>query len=111
MKCDEGCGECCGPVFVSQKEYREIKQYIRGHGIVLRKNSGLECILYQNGKCQIYSVRPVLCRIFGHTERLNCSRGYNVNLPDRKIRRLLKQHVNPEQARRLNTLLIEEFIT
>jgi Fe-S-cluster containining protein len=65
-----------------------IKQFVESTGVV-PKEQGLICPFYQGGHCKIYTVRPLLCRIFGHTEKLKCERGYNVNLPNKKIRKLL----------------------
>jgi Fe-S-cluster containining protein len=106
MRCDEGCGECCGPSFASNKEYQEIIRYMREHHVVPKKNDGLRCPLYQDGKCQVYPVRPVLCQIFGHTERLPCVRGYNENLPDKQIKKFFKENI--AQPHPLFALLFEK---
>lgn len=88
MRCDDNCGKCCGPVVVTEQEYGQILRYMKDHGIVPKEN-GLTCPLYQEGRCQIYPVRPTLCRLFGHTKKMKCERGYNVNLPNKKIRKIL----------------------
>jgi len=88
MKCDDGCGKCCGVVPVFEHEYIAILKYVTDRKIPLKRR-GLMCPLYQNGRCQVYEIRPFLCRIFGHTSRMACPRGYNTSLPDRKVKKLM----------------------
>jgi hypothetical protein len=104
MKC-ERCGACCGPSYANKKEYERIKQYMKEHGIRPVKHDSLKCPLYQNNACAVYPVRPVLCRLFGHSERLPCKQGNNVNVPDRKVRKLLKDNIDDDQP--LFNLLFE----
>jgi Fe-S-cluster containining protein len=79
MTCEKFCGDCCGPVFVSDKQLKRIQQYIAQHNIV-PKDQGLTCPFYQRGVCAIYEVRPRICQAFGHVPKLQCSRGHNVNV-------------------------------
>jgi Fe-S-cluster containining protein len=71
MHCDAGCGECCG--------------------IVPAEHSDGTCPFYQNGGCAIYPVRPLVCRLFGHSgdPLMTCPRGYNVNVAERDVVRML----------------------
>jgi Fe-S-cluster containining protein len=105
MRCDDNCGLCCGITFASEKEYQKIKDYMKEHNVFPERNHGLTCCLYQNGRCAVYPVRPLLCRVFGHTEQLFCPKGYNVNVPDKVIRKLLIDNV--DQSRSLFDLLFE----
>ena len=84
MRCDDGCGDCCGPVPVSQVEFDRVVAYVTKHKIV-PKDQGLTCPLYLNGKCSVYEVRPLLCRSFGHVEGMDCTHGYNTNLPSEGV--------------------------
>jgi hypothetical protein len=34
MRCDAGCGECCGVIPVTETEYRRVERFAREHGIV-----------------------------------------------------------------------------
>lgn len=79
MRCDVGCGDCCGPAPASAAEFAQVVAYVREHKIV-PKDQGLTCPLYLDGKCSVYAVRPLICRAFGHVEGLACSRGYNTNV-------------------------------
>jgi Fe-S-cluster containining protein len=84
MRCDEGCGDCCGVVPATEAEFRGIQRFIAHHGIVPAASLDGTCPLYQDGKCTVYPVRPLICRLFGHAAdpNMTCSRGYNVNVPE-----------------------------
>mgnify|MGYP001593738764 FL=1 len=83
MQCDDGCGACCGPVPVTKGELYAIKLYLKRHGIVPNPSPpGLQCSLFDGQRCTVHPVRPLLCQAYGHSERLECYRGYNTNIPD-----------------------------
>jgi uncharacterized protein len=87
MRCDAGCGDCCGVVPATETEFRAVQQFIAEHGIVPAASLDGTCPLYQNGTCTVYAVRPLICRLFGHAAdpMMTCSRGYNVNVPEREV--------------------------
>lgn len=88
MRCDKHCGECCGIVPVSRPEAQRVRAYVAEHGIVPREQ-GTRCPYYQKGVCAIYEVRPKVCVAFGHTWMMQCSRGYNVEVPEHDEAKLL----------------------
>lgn len=88
MRRDVGCGDCCGPVPVTQAEFVRIRRYVKEHGIV-PKDQGETCPLYLDGKCSVYPVRPPVCVAYGHSERLPCSRGYNVNADEAVVEKMV----------------------
>jgi Fe-S-cluster containining protein len=102
MRCDSGCGDCCGLAPVTDQEYKHVVEYAQQNGITPLEQ-GVTCPFYQKGTCQVYPVRPLVCRIFGHTEKLPCSRGYNTNLPDRKIQKMVRH--NGQTTRMLHEVL------
>lgn len=79
MRCDTNCGLCCGVVACTQGEYDAVDAYALQHGLS-PITQGLTCPWYQAGQCAVHEVRPAVCRLFGHTERLECPKGYNVNV-------------------------------
>lgn len=84
MRCDDGCGQCCGPVPVTKAELAAVKRYIEREKVEAVDRGALTCPFY-DGKCTIYPVRPYICRAFGHSPRLVCPKGYNTNVSDRLI--------------------------
>ncbi len=80
MQCDDNCGECCGPVLCTDKEYEAVKRAAKRNGVKPVKQ-GLTCPYYQQGRCQVYEARPRICRLFGHCTGLVCCKGYNTNVP------------------------------
>lgn len=81
----KNCGACCGPVPISMKEFHEIVAYVKKHKPKYNKNNdNLTCKFRVDGRCSIYSVRPILCRLFGVTHGLNCINGNQFNINGRK---------------------------
>lgn len=97
MRCDLRCGECCGIVPAIESEYRKVEAFVRDRGIEIR-NQGITCPFYQKGRCATYPVRPLACRLFGHSEKMTCPRGYNVDIPERKIRRAIRRRGYPTKV-------------
>lgn len=67
------CGECCTDILpLTNYEIREIRKYMRKHKVVnhSKTNVFVRCNLlcpFRNDKekkCDIYEVRPYICRIF-----------------------------------------------
>lgn len=86
MQCDSNCGDCCGPVSATEGEFATIEQYASEHGLTPARQ-GLTCPWYQRGECAVHEVRPALCRLFGHTPKMACPRGYNVNISGTLLRK------------------------
>src|SRR5271157_424213 len=91
MQCDDGCGACCGLVPATETEFRRVERYIKEHNITPVEYNDGTCPLYQNGKCTVYPVRPLICQLFGHSEdpMMQCIHGYNVNIPEREVQRMV----------------------
>lgn len=105
MKCDDHCGDCCGIVPCSESEFKRIQAYIAEHKIV-PVEQGVTCPLYIRGKCSVYEVRPMICQIFGHTPKLKCSHGYNVDdLSTGEIDKLFQSTGNQVGARHTHDVL------
>jgi len=94
MQCDDGCGDCCGFVPVTQKQLDRVVRFAKENGIT-PVEQGERCPLYQGGRCSVYPVRPPICVAFGHSERLPCSRGYNTNVDERIIDRMMGSREEP----------------
>ena len=77
------CGDCCGIVPISEKEYNTILNYCLDNKIKpLHKETNndlttFECVFRdnENKKCLIYPVRPTLCKLMGVSEGMKCKSG------------------------------------
>ncbi len=76
------CGYCCtfegGSVWVDIEEIKKIAEYLKldindfgakylrkikdKYSLIEKPNH--ECIMYENGRCKIYAVRPLQCKTF-----------------------------------------------
>jgi hypothetical protein len=65
--CRRFCSQCCGPVVFSRLEWERIPD-------PLRKNATSLICPYSGelGRCEIYDLRPLLCRLYGVVERMYC---------------------------------------
>lgn len=93
MQCDAGCGECCGFAPCNEEEFQRIRDYCKNNEVV-PKRQGSKCPLYQDGKCQVYLVRPWVCRLFGHTEKMECCKGYNTNVSQARVERMDRKYLS-----------------
>lgn len=92
MRCDRGCGECCGIVPTSRVEADAVRDYAAANGIK-PVAQGTTCPWYQNGGCAVYPARPFICKAYGHVEAMRCPRGYNTNIPPRREADLMRAYV------------------
>ena len=82
----ENCGECCGPVPLSKDEIKKIQNYLDVNeyprSVIERFHPPLECIFRDNEarKCSIYPVRPLICRLFGVAQGMNCPKGNSAHI-------------------------------
>lgn len=96
------CGECCGPVPATEKEIREIAEFMVKNPYVkpIYHKDFLVCPFRseERKKCLIYPVRPVVCRLFGNVEFLKCPNGNSHNIDGDKF-------LPPQEERGNSTLL------
>ncbi|MBS4172196.1 YkgJ family cysteine cluster protein [Bacillus sp. FJAT-49736] len=78
-----GCrGLCCGPVAITEQEFRRIKKKIKSMPRKTRDELQNQmrfhgtCIFYDldHDRCGIYSVRPKACNMFGYYKGMACFR-------------------------------------
>jgi len=74
FECVDGCTECCGATLWTYIEWKLISDWLKERGREERfaKDIFEKCPYIENGKCSIYEVRPLVCRLFGVTKRLKC---------------------------------------
>lgn len=88
VHCRGKCQECCGPIGLSHAEFARVKERVGdklealsamsfgdlGIGITGR-GPRLGCPLLVNGRCSIYEIRPLICRIWGAIKAMRCPHG------------------------------------
>jgi hypothetical protein len=77
--CPPHCGKCCGILYPSLAELRNIKNWCESRHVEYKDPTmtvGLDCpYLTEQKECSIYPVRPFLCRILGVSSDLPCPLG------------------------------------
>lgn len=74
MACRGKCHAACNGVSLSYAEQARIAE--RGYELPIRAGNGATCTaLTALGTCAVYSVRPMICRLWGTSSSLNCSYG------------------------------------
>ena len=74
------CGLCCGPVPITQYEFKKIKREVKKMPFFLidklmnQERGPLECMFrdIEEDKCTIYKARPDICKMFGFYEDMVC---------------------------------------
>lgn len=73
FECVPGCHDCCGPVTASAEELSRLPEKSQAeHDVAL---AAFDCVYLGPQGCEVYDQRPLICRLFGTTERLPCPRG------------------------------------
>lgn len=91
VPCQRRCGHGCGPIMMTPPEWDRIEER-RGAPIPPYGPIENYCpLLTDSGECSVYPVRPLICRIWGVTRRLQCPHGCQPSrwLTDEEIHRLL----------------------
>jgi len=92
FECVEGCHDCCGPVTTSSEEMSRLPVKTDAeHEAALNE---WNCVHLGPKGCTVYGERPLICRVFGTTEKMPCPNG-----------RRPKQMIDPKAER-----LIHKFI-
>lgn len=81
-KCIDGCkSECCGIVPMPIQTYNTFKRRVKKKIVDIMKLNGhvvlmtddMSCAFLDNNyRCSIYDHRPMICKIYGTTEKLPC---------------------------------------
>ena len=67
--CVPGCTDCCGPWGCSKQEWETIIARDK------REGKGLDCPYICEKGCSIHDIRPLVCRMFGVVEAMQCPHG------------------------------------
>ena len=76
INCRKLCQESCGPILMTKPEWdRVLKKMGLKTDAKLPLNPDLTCPMLKNGLCSVYTVRPLICRLFGLVEKMRCPHG------------------------------------
>lgn len=81
IDCRRKCQESCGPIPMSREERRIL---VRVSGQSPRTDADLTCVFLQKGLCAVYEARPMICRLWGVAEGMECPWGC---VPERTLSR------------------------
>ncbi|MGL6072377.1 YkgJ family cysteine cluster protein [Craterilacuibacter sp.] len=92
FECVPGCHDCCGPVTTSSEEMARLpRKSAAEHEAAL---ASLSCPHLGDKGCQVYSERPLICRLFGTTASLPCPHGRHPDTPtDPEIEMQIHQYM------------------
>lgn len=77
MQCRGLCGdEVCGPVPMALLEAERLRRTAHE----APRTTPRMCVYLRDGRCRVYAVRPLICRVFGLVKRMSCPHGC---VPDR----------------------------
>lgn len=72
LKCKGLCAESCGPVLMSAAEWQRIIDRL---GYEPKGDETLICPMLEEGRCSVYDIRPMICRLWGMTKQMRCPWG------------------------------------
>lgn len=72
LHCQGRCQECCGPLGMSHLEFKRLE---RASPLRLAEGKRPVCPLLKRGRCTVYAVRPLICRLWGVCENMPCPWG------------------------------------
>ncbi|MFT5033693.1 MAG: Fe-S-cluster containining protein [Bermanella sp.] len=73
FECVPACHDCCGPVTTSPEEMSRLPvKSDADHEAAL---DHLNCVRLGPNGCTVYAERPLICRLFGTTQRMACPNG------------------------------------
>jgi Fe-S-cluster containining protein len=92
--CKPGCHDCCGPVTASSEEMARLP--VKSDEAHEKALAEYNCVYLGANGCQVYSERPLICRLFGTTPHLPCPNGQKPS-----------QMINPEIERQIHCFQTE----
>jgi hypothetical protein len=93
IKCKGLCQECCGPISMTQLEISRIAQLVPSFPslarempvrlasgqVVIASGFVTDCekcpLLTADGRCSVYPIRPLICRLWGLVQAMRCPFG------------------------------------
>lgn len=112
IDCRRECSSSCGPINMSRVEWARIvkklgyepRMSLPQTNAEAAKPGALECPMLRGGICSVYHIRPLICRLWGVAEGLECpwgctpEPGYLTKLEAFDFLLRIEAFSNPEQA-------------
>ena len=63
------CGKCCKEVMLSEEDFNRISAshenfFMEKDNSVFLKTVNGKCMFFHDNKCEIYSIRPDICKVY-----------------------------------------------
>jgi Fe-S-cluster containining protein len=94
-----GCGLCCQKAQViidAAKEHKDPIVSSAAHSFPYIFDLDGTCEMYQEGKCQVYKSRPLICRVRDLGDRVGMDREVNFKMTAEICNHLIKAHGLPD---------------
>lgn len=96
LECRRLCQEACGPIVMFRPEWDRLVEFLMYEPSPTPDQAArLRCPLLDesSGRCSVYRIRPMICRLFGLVERMRCPFGCEPErwLTDEEARGLMDQ--------------------
>lgn len=72
IECKGLCHLSCGPISMGAFEAKRIEKKVHALPVV---NENLSCSMLKDGRCSVYAIRPLICRLYGVSEGMRCPFG------------------------------------
>lgn len=78
VNCQGKCANSCGPIGCSALEKTLIEERA---GKKLTTDDDNMCLMLKRGKCSVYAIRPIICRLWGVVPSMPCPHGCKPEQP------------------------------
>mgnify|MGYP001558657277 CR=1 FL=1 len=73
LTCQQKCQHACTSIVMSQTEWERLTRAAGSEELYVQESG--RCPLLVNGRCRVYPVRPMICRLWGLTKDMACPYG------------------------------------
>lgn len=109
IECQGKCWDSCGIIKMTRVEWDRV---LKKRG-TLPRGDGIYCPLLLNNRCSVYSVRPLICRLWGVVDVMACPWGckpeprYLTSVEAHDFLLRAQQISNPEDAEEIEKLRVQ----
>lgn len=90
FECKGLCAESCHTrIGCSDRERERLEE---AHGVLQRETDGT-CSMLKDGRCTAYTVRPMICRLWGTEPRMRCPHGCEPVITEQQAQEFLRRAI------------------